>query len=77
VRRIGVLSAGADDSSGQARIAAFLNGLQQAGWADGGNLRIDYRRGSGNDANMRIYAAELVALAPDIILALAGRQVSA
>jgi putative ABC transport system substrate-binding protein len=68
VRRIGILSAGADDSSRQARTEAFLKGLQQAGWNDGRNLRIDYRSGLGNAANMRIYAAELVALGPDVIL---------
>jgi putative ABC transport system substrate-binding protein len=68
VRRIGILSAGAGDSSRQARMAAFLKGLQQAGWNDGRNLRIDYRSGLGDAANMRIYAAELVALAPDVIL---------
>jgi putative ABC transport system substrate-binding protein len=68
VRRIGILSAGADDSSRQARTEAFLMGLQQAGWNDGRNLRIDYRSGLGDAANMRIYAAELVALAPDVIL---------
>jgi putative ABC transport system substrate-binding protein len=68
VRRIGILSAGADDSSRQARTEAFLKGLQQAGWNDGRNLRIDYRSGLGDAANMRIYAAELVALAPDVIL---------
>jgi putative ABC transport system substrate-binding protein len=68
VRRIGMLSAGVDDWSGQALIAAFLNGLQQLGWTDGRNLQIDYRRGLGDVANMRLYAAELVALAPDMIL---------
>jgi putative ABC transport system substrate-binding protein len=68
VRRIGILSAGAEDSSRQARTEAFLKGLQQAGWNDGRNLRIDYRSGLGDAANMRIYAAELVALAPDVIL---------
>jgi putative ABC transport system substrate-binding protein len=68
VRRIGVLSAGADDASGQARTMAFLNRLQLLGWTDGRNVRIENRRGLGNDANMRLYAAELVALAPDIIL---------
>src|SRR4051812_15980530 len=68
VRRIAILSAGADDSSRQARTEAFLKGLQQAGWNDGRNLRIDYRSGLGDAANMRIYAAELVALAPDVIL---------
>jgi len=68
LRRIGILSAGADDSSHQAHMAAFLRGLQQVGWADGRNLRIDYRSGLGDAANMRIYAAELVALAPDVML---------
>jgi putative ABC transport system substrate-binding protein len=69
-RRIGVLSAGASDSSEQARFAAFLQRLQQLGWIEGRNVQIDYRRGLGDAANMRIYAAELVALAPDIVLVL-------
>jgi putative ABC transport system substrate-binding protein len=70
LRRIGILSAGAEDSSHQARMAAFLKRLQQVGWTDGLNLRIDYRSGLGDAANMQIYAAELVALAPDILLVL-------
>ena len=70
MRRIGVLTgAAADDPEAQARIAAFLQGLQQLGWTDGRNVRIDYRWGAGNADNIRKYAAELVALAPDVILA--------
>jgi len=69
-RRIGVLTSGAaaDDPDGQTRNAAFLEGLQQLGWTDGRNIRIDYRFGAGDADNMRKYAAELVALAPDVIL---------
>jgi putative ABC transport system substrate-binding protein len=70
VRRIGVLMPlAADDPEGQTRIAAFLQGLQQLGWTIGRNLRIDYRWGAGDVENIRKYAAELVALAPDVILA--------
>ena len=70
MRRIGVLlPSTADDAEYQARMAAFLQGLQQLGWSDGRNLRIDIRYAAG-DANLtRKYAAELVALAPDVILA--------
>ena len=59
----------ADDPDAQARLAAFLQGLQQLGWTDGRNVRIDYRWGAGNADNIRKYAAELAALAPDVILA--------
>ena len=70
MRRIGVLmSLAADDPEGQARIAAFLQGLQQLGWTDGRNVRIDYRWAAGDADRIRRYAAELVALAPDVILA--------
>jgi putative ABC transport system substrate-binding protein len=70
VRRVGVLMGlAADDPESQARLAAFAQGLQQSGWSIGQNLRIDYRWGAGNADNMRTYAAELVALAPDVILA--------
>jgi putative ABC transport system substrate-binding protein len=70
VRRIGVLMAmTADDPESQARLAAFAQGLQQSGWTVGQNVRVDYRWSSGNADNMRKYAAELVALAPDVILA--------
>jgi putative tryptophan/tyrosine transport system substrate-binding protein len=70
MRRIGVLMPGsADDAEYQTRLAAFLHGLQQLGWSDGRNIRIDTRWGAG-DANLfRKYAAELIALAPDVILA--------
>jgi len=70
MRRIGVLTAAtpADDRDGQARLAAFLQVLQQLGWTDGRNLRIDYRWGLGDANNIRRYAAELAALAPDVIL---------
>ena len=70
MRRIGVLlPAAADDPDAQARYAAFLQGLQQLGWTDGRNVRIDTRWAAGNAADIRKYAAELVALAPDVILA--------
>src|SRR5262245_50624892 len=70
VRRVGVLTPfAADDAEGQARLTAFAQGLQQLGWSVGLNLRIDYRWGDGKVETMRKYAAELVALAPDLILA--------
>jgi putative ABC transport system substrate-binding protein len=71
MRHIGVLmSTGAGDPEGQARIAAFLDGLHQLGWSDGRNVQIDTRWPAGSDVDqVRKYAAELVALAPDVILA--------
>jgi putative tryptophan/tyrosine transport system substrate-binding protein len=70
MRRIGVLhTPTADDSEGQARSAAFLQGLQQLGWTDGRNVRIDTRWAAGDADRIRRYVAELVALAPDVILA--------
>jgi putative ABC transport system substrate-binding protein len=70
VRRVGVLMGlSPDDPEAQARLAAFAQGLQQADWTVGENLRIDYRWGAGNADAMRKYAAELVALEPDVILA--------
>jgi putative tryptophan/tyrosine transport system substrate-binding protein len=76
-RRIGVLmSRAADDREGQARLAAFVDGLQQLGWTDGGNVRIDTRWPVG-DADYRRYSEELVALAPDVILASASSSVAA
>ena len=70
VRRIGVLTAfTADDVESQARIAAFQLGLQKLGWTDGGNVRIDIRWAAGDVDLFRRYAAELFALAPDVILA--------
>jgi ABC-type uncharacterized transport system substrate-binding protein len=71
MRRIGALNGGssADDPDGQARLAAYLQQLQQLGWTDGRNVRIDYRWGLGDADNIRKYTAELVALAPDVIFA--------
>jgi putative ABC transport system substrate-binding protein len=70
VRRIGVLQAPAvDDPEGLARVTAFAQGLQQFGWTDGQNVRIDTGWAAGDAARYRRYAAELVALAPDVILA--------
>jgi putative ABC transport system substrate-binding protein len=70
MRRIGVLlPVAADDPDPQAFYAAFVQGLQQLGWTDGRNLRIDTRWGAGNAADSRKSATELVALAPDVILA--------
>ena len=69
VRRIGVLNTfAAEDPEGQARIAALLQALQPLGWTVGTNLRIDHRWGTGDAATTRKNAAELVALAPDVIL---------
>jgi putative ABC transport system substrate-binding protein len=73
VRRVGVLmNLAADDPEGQTRLAAFQQRLQQLGWRDGGNARIDIRWGAGDFERFRTYAAELVAFAPDIILAASG-----
>ncbi len=70
VRRIGVLMVlAADDPEGQARLAAFLQALQQLGWIDGRNARIDTRWTGANAAEIRRHAGELAALAPDVILA--------
>ena len=78
MRRVGVLEArAADDREGQARLAAFLQGLQELGWTDGRNLRIDYRWAAADADRSRTYAAELVALAPDVILASASQSTAA
>jgi putative tryptophan/tyrosine transport system substrate-binding protein len=70
MRRVGVLmNLTSDDAEGQARLAAFHQGLQQLGWTVGRNVRIDYRWGAGDADRIRTFAAELVALAPDVILA--------
>jgi putative tryptophan/tyrosine transport system substrate-binding protein len=69
MRRVGVLMGfTADNADGQAQLAAFLQSLLQLGWTDGGNVRIDTRWGGGEAELQRRYAAELVALAPDVIL---------
>ncbi|MFZ0346566.1 MAG: ABC transporter substrate-binding protein [Pseudolabrys sp.] len=78
VRRIGILmNRAADDPQGQARLAAFQQGMQQLGWTDGGNMRIDVRWGADDVDRERRYAAELVALAPDIVLASGTLSVTA
>jgi putative ABC transport system substrate-binding protein len=70
VRRIGVLMAYAEDNpDGKPRLAAFAQRLQELGWTDGRNIRVEYRWSGGDAERTRRYAAELVALAPDIILA--------
>jgi putative ABC transport system substrate-binding protein len=77
MRRVGVLlNRVADDPEEQARLAVFLQPLQELGWTDGRNVRIDYRWAAADANRSRTYAAELVALAPDVILA-AGSQSTA
>jgi putative ABC transport system substrate-binding protein len=73
MRRIGVLAGvAADDPEGQVRNAAFLQGLRQLGWTDGRNMRIEYRWAAGSAGDLRKYAAELTALAPEVIFAAGG-----
>src|SRR5262249_44939257 len=78
IRRIGVLmNRAADDPQGQARLLAFRHALQQLGWSDGYNMRIETRWGEDDVERERKYAAELVALAPDVILASGSLSVAA
>jgi len=78
MRRVGVLeSRAADDPEGRARLAVFAQGLRELGWTEGRNVRIDYRWGTVDADRYRTYAAELVALAPDVILASASVSVAA
>src|SRR5262245_13721828 len=78
VRRIGVLmNLASDDAEGQARLAAFHQALQQLGWSDGRNVRIDYRWAAGDAGRFHTYAEELLALGPDVILASATPSVQA
>jgi putative ABC transport system substrate-binding protein len=70
MRHVGVLiSLTADDPQSKARVTAFLRACRAFGWADGRNLSIDYRWGGGDVSRMRSYAAELIALAPDVVVA--------
>jgi putative ABC transport system substrate-binding protein len=70
VKRIAILMGIAEnDSEGQARVAAFRQGLQELNWLDGRNARIDIRWGAGDELRTKVYAQELVDLAPDVILA--------
>jgi putative ABC transport system substrate-binding protein len=76
VRRIGVLTGiGEGDEAAQSFLAAFLQALRQLGWTDGHNVRVDARWGRGDADRIRKYAAELVALAPDVIFATGGPSV--
>jgi putative ABC transport system substrate-binding protein len=78
MRRIGVLLASAaDDSEYQARMAAFRQGLGQLGWTDGGTVRIDTRWATTNADDLRRHAAELAALAPDVLIAATGTATAA
>jgi putative tryptophan/tyrosine transport system substrate-binding protein len=78
MRRVGVLmNRVADDPEAQARLKAFVQGLQQLGWAEGRNVRMDVRWTAGVADHLQRYAAELVALMPDVILADGAVGVSA
>jgi ABC-type uncharacterized transport system substrate-binding protein len=78
MRRVGViLAATADDSEFQAWLGAFLQGLQQSGWSIGQNVRVDTRWATSDAAGIRKHAAELAALAPDVILAHGAATVGA
>src|SRR5215472_11216233 len=74
IRRIGVLTLMTADDP---RVTALAQGLQQLGWIDGRNVRIDYRWGAIDADRSRRYAAELVALAPDVVLAAGSSAVAA
>jgi len=75
-RQVGILMGlAADDPEAQDRIGVFEDTLHLLGWTEGRNLQIDYRRGAGNTDVTRKYAAELIALAPDVILASGGTVV--
>jgi putative tryptophan/tyrosine transport system substrate-binding protein len=78
MRRIGVLiGAAADDPLGQAILATHLQALQQLGWIDGRNVRIDHRWGGSNSEDLRKYAAELVTLGPEVLVATGGATIGA
>jgi putative tryptophan/tyrosine transport system substrate-binding protein len=79
MKRVGWLSAGLaeNDPESKARKTAFVQSLRELGWTEGQNIQIDYRWGAGNADVTRKYAAELVALAPDVTLGIASQAVSA
>jgi putative ABC transport system substrate-binding protein len=78
VRRIGVLlQAVKSDPESQIRIKAFVKGLEQFGWTEGRNLQLDYRWAGGNSDDIRKHAADLVALAPDVLVAAGSATVGA
>src|SRR5215472_10418746 len=77
MRRIGVLmNLAADDPEAPARVAALAQGLGELGWAAGRNVMIDYRWGAGDTERIRKHAAELVALAPQVILVNSSQAVA-
>ena len=78
MRRVGMLmNLTADDPESIARLTAFVQGLQELGWTQGRNLRVDARWAGADPRLFRRYAAELIALAPDVILAATTAAVSA
>jgi putative tryptophan/tyrosine transport system substrate-binding protein len=78
MRRIGVLTAvAAGDPDFQMNIAAFAQGMEQLGWSDGRNVRIDYRSSAGDAERTRTYATELVSLRPDVVFASGTASVEA
>jgi putative tryptophan/tyrosine transport system substrate-binding protein len=78
MQRVGVLVGyHEDDPDGKALLSAFIQGLAELGWTNGRNLRIDYRASGGNADLISRYAAELLALAPDVVVAAAGVHVAA
>ena len=68
MRRVGILMGGSNDPLGQGRAAALVQGLGEFNWHDGGNLRIDWRWAGGNPALYERYAAELIALDPEVLV---------
>jgi putative tryptophan/tyrosine transport system substrate-binding protein len=77
VRRIGFLTALADDAFTQARVKALLQGLQELGWVEGSNIRLDYRFAAGDPSLVPAYMTELAGLAPDLIVAVNSPVVAA
>src|SRR5437879_3509588 len=75
--RVGVLIAVADDPEGQARLGAFKNSMRDLGWTDGGNVRMEVRFAAGSVAKANDYAAELVGLAPNVLMANSSPAVAA
>src|SRR5262245_10922229 len=69
MRRIGVLMGYAEDREGQARVTALKQGLHELGWTDAGNIQIETRFAGADAGRIRAHAAELVTLAPDVIVA--------
>ena len=74
MRRIGLLMASADDREGQARVTPLKEGLQELGWTDGRNIQIETRFGGADTGRIRAHAAELLALAPDVLVGHSHQQ---